>query len=479
MQFIKKFSSLMLVLSLVFFSVMVSFTSKVNAAADVATAGANITSANTIDVYLNNPGHNIASVDFSKFHIDVNTGGVDPLNPVSAVIHTAGNPWIITLTFAGTPFSDTATAYDASHGMYIDALAVTDTNGDTNEVIAHGASIAVNDDQNPVFVSAETTSDTNIAVTFSESVTVVEAGGIDFTFPVHGVVVTAAAIDGDDNTIVNLTTNPLGNDFNSVYPEGLDIAADAVRDVSGYTNANLASIDNDVEDGISPETPTINPTHGVRVNALPQTTTISSVGSESIRYTLDGTTPNCSTGLTANPFTLTSDKTVKAIGCDESDNFSSVATFEYIFVNHSGGGSGAVSLPAPALLVTPIALSEIIAIPISAPIVSNIIEGCENRTTGFSTTTGKSCVGNTGASPATPIIKYNFGNSILKNGSRGEAVKELQRFLNQVLNLGLVVDGRLGPKTIAVIKKWQKDNGLVSDGLIGPKTKEKMLGSIN
>jgi peptidoglycan hydrolase-like protein with peptidoglycan-binding domain len=62
----------------------------------------------------------------------------------------------------------------------------------------------------------------------------------------------------------------------------------------------------------------------------------------------------------------------------------------------------------------------------------------------------------------------------LKNGSKGAAVMELQRFLNAKLNLGLVVDGKLGPKTIAVIKKWQKDNGLVSDGLIGAKTKKLM-----
>jgi peptidoglycan hydrolase-like protein with peptidoglycan-binding domain len=51
---------------------------------------------------------------------------------------------------------------------------------------------------------------------------------------------------------------------------------------------------------------------------------------------------------------------------------------------------------------------------------------------------------------------------------------ELQRFLNRFLNLGLVVDGKLGPKTIAVIKKWQLSKGLVADGLIGPKTKAMM-----
>ena len=71
-------------------------------------------------------------------------------------------------------------------------------------------------------------------------------------------------------------------------------------------------------------------------------------------------------------------------------------------------------------------------------------------------------------------ISYNFGITILRNGSSGNAVKELQRFLNQVLNFNLVVDGKLGPKTIFIVKKWQKLNGLVADGLVGPKTKAKM-----
>ena len=72
------------------------------------------------------------------------------------------------------------------------------------------------------------------------------------------------------------------------------------------------------------------------------------------------------------------------------------------------------------------------------------------------------------------MTSYNFGIKTLKNGSKGDAVMELQRFLNEKLDLGLVVDGKLGPKTIAVIKKWQKANGLVADGLIGKLTKAKM-----
>lgn len=106
------------------------------------------------------------------------------------------------------------------------------------------------------------------------------------------------------------------------------------------------------------------------------------------------------------------------------------------------------------------------------------IPGCGNRNTGFSTASGASCSGNRVISvPVT--ITYNFGTTTLKNGSRGNAVMELQRFLNTKLNFGLVVDGKLGPKTIAVIKQWQRDHSLVADGLIGAKTKAKMNAEAN
>lgn len=53
---------------------------------------------------------------------------------------------------------------------------------------------------------------------------------------------------------------------------------------------------------------------------------------------------------------------------------------------------------------------------------------------------------------------------ILKLGSKGNEVKELQEFL------GLKVDGDFGPKTEIAVKKWQKKHGLTPDGIVGPKT---------
>jgi len=57
---------------------------------------------------------------------------------------------------------------------------------------------------------------------------------------------------------------------------------------------------------------------------------------------------------------------------------------------------------------------------------------------------------------------------ILKSGSKGKEVKELQDYL------GLNSDGDFGPKTETAVKEWQRNNGLVADGIVGPKTWDAM-----
>ncbi|MEI7688833.1 MAG: peptidoglycan-binding domain-containing protein [Candidatus Nomurabacteria bacterium] len=150
-----------------------------------------------------------------------------------------------------------------------------------------------------------------------------------------------------------------------------------------------------------------------------------------------------------------------------------------------GGGGGGGSSPSPIIIAKPVTVVNPI-IPIIAPVVDSSIPGCGDRTTGFSYINGQSCIKNLVTKNTTPVynptnylsnstpIKYNLGTKTLKNGSTGDAVKELQRYLNDTMNLGLVIDGKLGPKTIAIIKKWQISKGLVPDGLIGPKTKAMM-----
>lgn len=60
-----------------------------------------------------------------------------------------------------------------------------------------------------------------------------------------------------------------------------------------------------------------------------------------------------------------------------------------------------------------------------------------------------------------------------KSGDSGTQVKRLQKFLNWAVNAGLKVDGDLGSKTIAAVKKFQKAYGLTQDGKFGKKSLAK------
>ena len=53
---------------------------------------------------------------------------------------------------------------------------------------------------------------------------------------------------------------------------------------------------------------------------------------------------------------------------------------------------------------------------------------------------------------------------VLKLGSKGKEVEDLQRYLK------IKIDGDFGPKTETAVKKFQKDNKLTPDGIVGNKT---------
>ena len=60
--------------------------------------------------------------------------------------------------------------------------------------------------------------------------------------------------------------------------------------------------------------------------------------------------------------------------------------------------------------------------------------------------------------------------SILRKGSSGDEVEELQVLLNARYGAGLEADGDFGTKTEAAVKSFQKAHGLTIDGIVGPKT---------
>ena len=102
---------------------------------------------------------------------------------------------------------------------------------------------------------------------------------------------------------------------------------------------------------------------------------------------------------------------------------------------------------------------------------STVISGCDTRTTGFSTTTGQSCIGNTGvAGQVLGAEHFNF-TQLMKNGSKGNEVMELQNFLNSAGYSVGTADGKFGAKTKAALIKFQTANKLKGDGVVGPKVR--------
>ena len=69
-------------------------------------------------------------------------------------------------------------------------------------------------------------------------------------------------------------------------------------------------------------------------------------------------------------------------------------------------------------------------------------------------------------------------SSLLKTGSRGEAVKTLQRNLNTAIGAGLGVDGIFGSGTARAVKNFQSKYGLTADGIVGPATQKKLASVI-
>lgn len=61
------------------------------------------------------------------------------------------------------------------------------------------------------------------------------------------------------------------------------------------------------------------------------------------------------------------------------------------------------------------------------------------------------------------------GPSLLRKGSRGEAVTDLQRSLT-ALGYPLAADGIFGSATARAVKRFQTDHALAADGIVGPKT---------
>ncbi len=69
---------------------------------------------------------------------------------------------------------------------------------------------------------------------------------------------------------------------------------------------------------------------------------------------------------------------------------------------------------------------------------------------------------------------------MLRTGSTGAEVRDLQELLNFALSLQplLAVDGIFGPKTNQRVIAFQKTSGLMADGIAGPLTGNSLVSTV-
>lgn len=83
---------------------------------------------------------------------------------------------------------------------------------------------------------------------------------------------------------------------------------------------------------------------------------------------------------------------------------------------------------------------------------------------------GKILAGLTRRRQAEKALFLSGGNRVLKKGSRGDDVKELQKALTKEGFPCGVSDGIFGAATQKAVIEYQKSKGLVADGIVGEKT---------
>ncbi|MDR3519696.1 MAG: fibronectin type III domain-containing protein [Candidatus Pacebacteria bacterium] len=129
--------------------------------------------------------------------------------------------------------------------------------------------------------------------------------------------------------------------------------------------------------------------------------------------------------------------------------------------------AGAMTMPAPVVTPTTTPTTTPATTPTGTPTAP--LPGCLG-TNSFSVTTGLPCNSNTTTPTSTTTTSFQF-TQLLKRGSSGNEVVELQTFLNNAGYSVGTADGKFGLKTQIALSKFQIANGLKGDGVAGAMTR--------
>ncbi len=283
----------------------------------------------------------------------------------------------------------------------------------------------------------------------------------------------------------SLTTNVFVGTYtvtegNTDQSSALQISSVILSDAAGNPSSSGSGSDITATiDANTPSTAVSTPGGGTFASGV-QRVTLTSTGSDSIRYTTGGANPTCTTGTlysASTPVEIGDTLTLVTIGCDTAGNASAVASSTYTHETGSGGGGssgGAVNIkrPIPTLSSAGGGLSggQVQAVldvlrsfGVDAAMIASVTKALS----------GSASAG----APSSPSGGYARN---LQRGMLGEDVKTLQQFLNaHGFTIAPTGPGSAGNETTFfggatrdALTQFQKAKGISpAAGYFGPKTR--------
>ncbi|MDO8469617.1 MAG: chitobiase/beta-hexosaminidase C-terminal domain-containing protein [bacterium] len=267
----------------------------------------------------------------------------------------------------------------------------------------------------------------------------------------------------------------------------------ATTTAASETTGSLCTGVNCPVEGTVVVAPTASPAAGSYTSA--QSVTLAAIGSQSVRYTNDGTTPTCSNTTYSSAISVGSSATIKAIACYANSVSSTVASFAYTItvssaatVSVSGGGGGGGTYVTPTTVAAVPVPTTIQPVPYLFPktiaeMQANLTVLLQNLTILRVQLKAMSVVPTAPTAVPRAAIpsagKFTMGLAI---GTRSDDVRALQEFLKaqgpDVYPEGLVT-GNFGSLTKRAVERFQEKYGIaqpgdVGYGYVGPKTREKL-----
>ncbi len=294
---------------------------------------------------------------------------LDPSSTLSVTLNVAGSPTLVMLRTSATTMEGT---YTVSSGQNASPLLVNSIsqsvydmalNNQTSSSVPSGSNnlIGIIVDTNPPVISSVSINNSAMKVGDTVLVTITTISDPD-TYTLS-----SGSIGGFTLGSFSWVSSTTYHATFTVTNGGTDVAASSDIPVSSLvledSALNLSSIystpisqSSDPIDANNPSDPTGSPVAGTYTST--QSVTLSSTGSNSIYYTLDGVTiPTCSSGtLSSGAISISSTTTIKAIGCDTAGNTSSVVTSTYTISTYTppttttgGGGGGGGGYRSPVV----------------------------------------------------------------------------------------------------------------------------------